>query len=175
MIATHAIRTSPEVFQLIASINAFKGAWRALGTQERIGSSTRIEGSKLSDREVELLLREKIGLTARPELSLRIVEFAREHGRITMGDAIRLTDGKRNPLKQHFRVLVERGHRAQHGAGHISLCTTPPKRGPPGEEGFGSVHGIQKEFTSKNHSHSSLKTVRQTFSTNHLYHHESEK
>ncbi|WP_265706807.1 hypothetical protein [Verminephrobacter aporrectodeae] len=61
--------------------------------------------------------REKIVLAALPELSLQIVEFAREHGRTTMGDAIRLTDGKRNTLKQHFRVLVERGHLAQHGAG----------------------------------------------------------
>lgn len=52
-----------------------------------------------------------------PELSLRIVEFAREHGRITMGDAILLTGGNRNTLKQHFRALVERGHLGQHGAG----------------------------------------------------------
>ncbi len=66
------------------------------------------------NRKVE---REKIVLAALPELSLQIVEFAREHGRITMGDAIRLTDGNRNTLKQHFRVLVERGHLAQHGAG----------------------------------------------------------
>ncbi|RUR70941.1 Fic family protein [Variovorax guangxiensis] len=65
-------------------------------------------------RKVE---REKIVLAALPELSLHIVEFAREHGRITMGDAIRLTAGNRNTLKQHFRVLVERGHLAQHGAG----------------------------------------------------------
>jgi hypothetical protein len=48
-------------------------------------------------------------LAALPELSLQIVEFAREHGRITMGDAIRLTGGNRNTLKQHFRALVEQG------------------------------------------------------------------
>ena len=55
---------------LIAEIDEFKGAWRALGTLaperlsalrrvatiESIGSSTRIEGSKLSDRDVERLL-----------------------------------------------------------------------------------------------------------------------
>ena len=55
---------------LIAEIDEFKGAWRALGnlapdillqlqkvaTIESIASSTRIEGSKLSDREVERLL-----------------------------------------------------------------------------------------------------------------------
>jgi hypothetical protein len=53
------------------------------------------------NRKVE---REKIVLAALPELSLQIVEFAREHGRITMGDAIRLTGGNRNTLKQHFRA-----------------------------------------------------------------------
>ena len=55
---------------LVAGIDEFKGAWRALGTLapdrlsalrrvatiESIGSSTRIEGSRLSDREVERLL-----------------------------------------------------------------------------------------------------------------------
>jgi hypothetical protein len=34
-----------------------------------------------------------------------------------MGDAIRLTGGKRNTLKQHFRALVEQGHLGLHGAG----------------------------------------------------------
>jgi Fic family protein len=66
------------------------------------------------NRKVE---REKIVLAALPDLSLQIVEFAREHGRITMGDAIRLTGGNRNTLKQHLRALVERGHLAQHSAG----------------------------------------------------------
>jgi Fic family protein len=66
------------------------------------------------NRKVE---REKIVLAALPERSLQIVEFAREHGRITMGDAIRLTDGNRNTLKQHFRALVEQGYLAQHGSG----------------------------------------------------------
>jgi Fic family protein len=61
--------------------------------------------------------REKLVLAALPELSLQIVEFAREHGRITMGAAMRLTGGNRNTLKQHFRALVERGHLGQHGAG----------------------------------------------------------
>jgi Fic family protein len=66
------------------------------------------------NRKVE---REKLVLAALPELSLQIVEFAREHGRITMGDAMRLTGGNRNTLKQHFRALVERGHLGLQGAG----------------------------------------------------------
>jgi Fic family protein len=61
--------------------------------------------------------REKLVLAALPGLSLQIVEFAREHGRITMGDAIKLTGGNRNTLKQHFRALVERNHLIQQGSG----------------------------------------------------------
>ena len=66
------------------------------------------------NRKVE---REKLVLAVLPDLSLQIVEFAREHGRITMGDAIRLTGGNRNTLKQHFRALVERGHLSLRGSG----------------------------------------------------------
>lgn len=61
--------------------------------------------------------REKIVLAAMPVLQLRIVEFAREHGRITIGEAIRLTGASRNMLKQHFRALVERGALNRHGGG----------------------------------------------------------
>ena len=61
--------------------------------------------------------REKIVLAALPKLQLQIVEFAREHGRVTIGEAIQLTGASRNTLKQHFRVLVERGTLDQHGRG----------------------------------------------------------
>lgn len=61
--------------------------------------------------------REKLVLAVLPTLSLQIVEFAREHGRITIGEAIRLTGANRNTLKQHFRALVERGHLNQQGGG----------------------------------------------------------
>lgn len=70
MIKTDTITITPDILGLIAEIDEFKGAWRALGTLaperlsalrrvatiESVGSSTRIEGSKLSDREVEKLL-----------------------------------------------------------------------------------------------------------------------
>jgi len=61
--------------------------------------------------------REKIVMTSLPEISLHIVEFVREHGRITIGNAIKLTGISRNTLKVHFRNLVERGHLTQHGSG----------------------------------------------------------
>ena len=250
MIQSATAQITHEVLRLIAGIDEFKGAWRALSTLapdrllalrrvatiESIGSSTRIEGSTLSDREVERLMtelvtwynearsgtgtdqlhpllligiwvvvfleihpfqdgngrlcrvlttllllqagyahvpysslesviekskeayylglrqtqgtlrsdapnwhpwlifflralaeqvrrlqrkveREKLVLAALPELSLQIVEFTREHGRITMADAIRLTGSNRNTLKQHLRALAERSQLVQRGAG----------------------------------------------------------
>ncbi len=64
--------------------------------------------------------REKLVLASMPELSLQIVEFTREHGRITIGEAIKLTGANRNTLKLHFRALVERGHLNQQGSGRGS-------------------------------------------------------
>jgi Fic family protein len=69
-INANALVITHQILSLIAEIDEFKGAWRALGTLapdrlsalrrvatiESIGSSTRIEGSKLSDSDVERLL-----------------------------------------------------------------------------------------------------------------------
>jgi Fic family protein len=65
-----ALKISPELLRLIAEIDEFKGSWRAMAmlaperlavlkrvaTIESIGSSTRIEGAKLTDAQVEELL-----------------------------------------------------------------------------------------------------------------------
>ena len=67
MLNTSTLKISPEILSLISQIDEFKGAWRALGTLaperlsalrhvatiESIGSSTRIEGSRLSDAQCE--------------------------------------------------------------------------------------------------------------------------
>lgn len=65
-----SLRITPETLALISELDEFKGAWQAIGriapdrlsslrrvaTIESVGSSTRIEGARLSDREVERLL-----------------------------------------------------------------------------------------------------------------------
>jgi len=61
--------------------------------------------------------REKIVLSAMPELSVQIVEYAHEHGRVTIGEMTRLTGTSRNTLKQHFRQLQSKGHIILHGSG----------------------------------------------------------
>jgi len=60
--------------------------------------------------------REKIIIAALPELAVQIVDHARQHGRVTIGDMIRVTGASRNTLKEHFRRLVALGHLTQHGA-----------------------------------------------------------
>jgi len=69
-IRTDTIAITTAILKLIAEIDEFKGAWTAIGrisperltalrriaTIESIGSSTRIEGARLSDKEVEALL-----------------------------------------------------------------------------------------------------------------------
>jgi Fic family protein len=72
------------------------------------------EQTRRLEKKVE---RERIVLAALPGLQLQIVEFARQHGRVTIGEAIKLTGASRNTLKQHFRALVERGTLDRHGSG----------------------------------------------------------
>jgi hypothetical protein len=69
-IRSHEIRNiaiTPEILKLIAEIDEFKGRWkvmeslapeklatlRRIATIESVGSSTRIEGAKLSDRVLQ--------------------------------------------------------------------------------------------------------------------------
>lgn len=70
MISSSDIKITPEILSLITELDQFKGAWglfsqltpeklnslKKVATIESIGSSTRIEGAKLSDKEVEILL-----------------------------------------------------------------------------------------------------------------------
>jgi len=69
--------------------------------------------------------REKLVIAALPELAVQILDNARNHGRVTMGDMIRLTGVSRNTLKEHFRKLVENGHIVRHGNGKGSWYALP--------------------------------------------------
>jgi len=64
--------------------------------------------------------KEKIVLSALPELSVQILDYARKHGRVTIGNMITITDVSRNTLKEHFRSLVDKGHLVMHGSGRGS-------------------------------------------------------
>ena len=66
------------------------------------------------ERKIE---RESILLGDLPELSIRILELARERGRVTIAEAVKVTGASRNTIKDHVRVLAAQRHLTRHGAG----------------------------------------------------------
>lgn len=117
------------ILDLIAQIDEFKGAWQALGTLapdrlfslrrvatiESIGSSTRIEGSKLSNQEIETLLArleiKRFDTRDEQEVAgyaqvMELVFSAWEH--------INLTE---NHIKQLHRDLLQYSHKDEHHRG----------------------------------------------------------
>jgi Fic family protein len=125
---------TPEILSLIAEIDEFKGAWRAIGriaperlsslrrvaTIESIGSSTRIEGAKLSDRDVErLLLNLQIGsFTTRDEQE--VAGYAEIMNTIfSHWENIPLTE---NHIKQlHRDLLIHSGKDERHRGAYKTL------------------------------------------------------
>jgi Fic family protein len=69
--------------------------------------------------------RETIALATLPELALRILDHARNHGRVSIGDILRLTGANRNTVKTHLRTLTEKGRLVRHGAGKGSWYVLP--------------------------------------------------
>lgn len=69
------------------------------------------------DRLERKMERERIILGDLPELSVRILELAREHGRVTIADAAKATGASRNTVKDHTRALAKNGYLDPHGAG----------------------------------------------------------
>lgn len=129
------LNITPEVLSLIAEIDEFKGAWRAIGriaperlsslrrvaTIESIGSSTRIEGARLSDRDVENLL-----------ANIRIGSFATRDEQEVAGyaevmetifgayDAVSLTEGHIRQL--HRDLLTYSGKDERHRGSYKTLA-----------------------------------------------------
>jgi len=60
---------------------------------------------------------ERLILGDLPELSVQILEICREHGRVTIAEATKVTDANRNTIKDHIKALTRAGHIVQHGAG----------------------------------------------------------
>ena len=128
------LNITPEILSLIAEIDEFKGAWRAIGriaperlsslrrvaTIESIGSSTRIEGARLSDRDVENLL-----------ANIRIGSFATRDEQEVAGyadvmetifgayDAVSLTEGHIRQL--HRDLLAYSGKDERHRGSYKTL------------------------------------------------------
>lgn len=127
---TSTLLITPEILALIAEIDEFKGAWRALGTLaperlsalrrvatiESIGSSTRIEGAKLSDKDVERLLTNIEIKKFETRDEQEVAGYAEVMETIfTHFEAIDLTE---NHIKQLHRDLLAHSTKDEHHRGN---------------------------------------------------------
>ena len=147
-----------EVLSLIAAIDEFKGAWAAIGriapgqlislrrvaTIESIGSSTRIEGARLMDVEIERLL-----------ANLNIKDFASRDEEDVAGYAevmelvfaswseIRLTE---NHIKHLHRELLKYSSKDQRHCGEYKTLDNHVEAFGPGGESLGVVFRTATPF-----------------------------
>lgn len=69
------------------------------------------------DKLEKKMAKEQILLESLPELSVSILEIAREHGRITVKEAVNVTSASRNTIKDHIKKLCHKNLLGQHGKG----------------------------------------------------------
>jgi len=121
---------TPDLLRLVGDIDEFKGAWKALGslapdrlaslrqiaTVESVGASTRIEGARLTDREVDLLLSNLDLGSFRSRDEQEVAGYA-EATKLVFDSwhNIPLTE---NHIKQLHGILLRFSHRDEHHRGN---------------------------------------------------------
>jgi Fic family protein len=146
VIETSSLEITPAILSLIAAIDEFKGAWRAIGriaperlsalrrvaTIESIGSSTRIEGAALSDREVERLLANLDVQTSTSRDEQEVAGYAAVMETVfESADAIDLTE---NHILQLHRDLLQFSEKDErHRGAYKTLPNHVEAIGPDGE------------------------------------------
>ncbi len=77
-----------------------------------------LEALRQQKRRLEKKIeREKLILGDLPELSVQILELAREQGRVSVAEISAVTGTNRNTVKDHLKALTNAGHLERHGAG----------------------------------------------------------
>jgi Fic family protein len=117
------LKITPELLRLISEVDEFKGSWNALNTQsperlealrhvatiESIGSSTRIEGSKLSDTDIEALLSNSVSKSFESRDEQEVAGYAEVMDTIFENfDEIPLTE---NYVKQMHAMLLRHSNK----------------------------------------------------------------
>jgi Fic family protein len=152
------ITITPQILKLIAEIDEFKGRWtvietlapekltslRRIATIESVGSSTRIEGSKLSDADVEKLLS---GLKTHSFASRdeeEVAGYADAMDMIFEGyEAITSTE---NHIKQLHGVLLKYSSKDQDHRGEYKKVTNHVEAFGPDGESLGVVFETATPF-----------------------------
>ena len=151
-------RPTQEMFRLVASIDEFKGAWRALrniaperltalrrvATVESVGSSTRIEGVRLTNAEVEALLS---GLETRSFHSRDEEEVAGYAAVMELifasWEHMPLTE---NHIQQLHGVLLRHSGKDDRHRGHYKTVPNPVEAFGPDGQSLGVVFETASPF-----------------------------
>jgi Fic family protein len=180
-IRTDTIAITTATLKLIAEIDEFKGAWTALGrisperltalrrvaTIESVGSSTRIEGARLSDKEVEALL---TGLDVKAFAS-RDEEEAAGYAE-TMETAfahfgeIALTE---NHIKQLHRDLLQYSSKDERHRGEYKTHNNHVEAFGPDGESLGIVFATAAPFDTPRLTIQLVEWTRENFESGELH------
>lgn len=124
------ILVTQEILQLIAEVDEFKGQWKALtivssqrlshlrkvATIESVGSSTRIEGAKLSDKQVETLLSNLRSTSFKTRDEQEVAGYAETMDIVFQSyEDIPLTE---NHIRQLHQTLLRHSHKDERHRGN---------------------------------------------------------
>jgi predicted HTH transcriptional regulator len=95
---------------------------KKISTIESIGSSNRIEGNKLSDKEVEQLMSRvqkkyfnKYDASL-SRLAVNILELLDEHPQLTVAKAAEILNAKPDTVKKSVKNLIDKGYLLKRGS-----------------------------------------------------------
>ncbi len=149
---------TPEILKLIADIDEFKGRWKVMeslapekltslkriATLESIGSSTRIEGARLSDREVEKLLSGMKAQSFASRDEQEVAGYADTMGMIFESfESITPTE---NHIKQLHGVLLKYSSKDQDHRGHYKKVANHVEAFDPDGKSLGVVFETATPF-----------------------------
>jgi len=149
---------SPVILRLIASLDEFKGRWQAIGrlapdrlsalrrvaTIESVGSSTRIEGAKLTDAEVDRLLSRIDIRSFRSRDEQEVAGYAEAMGLVFESwRELTLTE---NHLKQLHGLLLKHSTKDQRHRGHYKKLPNQVEAFGPDGKSLGVVFETASPF-----------------------------
>lgn len=169
------VNISPEMLNLIAEIDEFKGGWRAfrnlaperlsqlrwVATVESVASSTRIEGSKLSDKEVETLIGNLRRQSFRTRDEQEVAGYAETMEMIFESHAsIPLTE---NHIRQLHQTLLKHSTKDERHRGNYKNAPNHVEaRGPDGEM-LGVIFETASPFDTPREMEALLRWTNQAF------------
>ncbi|MBL3588956.1 MAG: Fic family protein [gamma proteobacterium endosymbiont of Lamellibrachia anaximandri] len=167
-----SLSITPELLRLISEIDEFKGCWSAkepqnpdrlqvlrhVATIESIGSSTRIEGSKLSDSDIEDLLSQvgKTSFLTRDEQEVTGYAEVMEMMFDNYGD-IPITE---NHIKQLHSILLRHSEKDARHRGEYKKHSNNVEAFDPDGESLGVVFETTTPFDTPGQMHDLLEWTR---------------